>query len=192
MSRELAEALIVTAEVCGTDFSEGAATLIAEELAAYDRDQVMGALRRCRREVKGRLTMAAILERMDDGRPGAEEAWAMMPMDERQSVVWTQEMATAFGVCGPMLARGDKVGARMAFKERYAALVADARDAKRPVTWNASLGHDPRGREGVLAQAITMQRLAKNDAMALGYCGDESQDMMALEHVKAALEGIGK
>ena len=79
---ELLQALAVTAELTGTELSEPAARVMANDLAAYPVQQVLGALTRCRRELKGRLTVAAILERLDDGRPGPNEAWAMIPQDE--------------------------------------------------------------------------------------------------------------
>lgn len=179
MNQNLVNDLVMTAEISGTTLSDGAAALIAAELTTYDPAQVAGALRKCRRELKGRLTMAAIIERLDDGRPGPEEAWAMMPRDESQSVVWTDEMAAAFGVAGPLMFEGDMVAARMAFKETYAKAVGEARDARKPVNWTASLGHDKTGRDGALALAIQHGRLTHKHAVSLGY-SPESQDMMAL------------
>ena len=164
LDNELAEALAVTAELTGTDMSVAAAKVMATELAGYDRAQVLGALHKCRRELKGRLTMAAVIERLEDGRPGAEEAWAMIPKTESETTVWTTEASQAFGVAVHLLDAGDKVAARMAFKETYLRMVAQARDAGEPVEWHVSLGHDPRGREGVLAQAVAMGRLTHDRA----------------------------
>ena len=158
-SRELVEPLMLTAEVCGTDLSEGAATMIAGELAEYDRNQVMSALRKCRLELKGRLTMAAIIERLDDGRPGAEEAWAMIPFDEATSAVWTTEMSQAFGVAIRLIDAGDMVGARMAFKETYQRMVSQARDKGELVEWTVTLGHDPSRRDAALMDAVEKGRL---------------------------------
>jgi hypothetical protein len=132
---------------------------MATELAGYDRQQVLGALRRCRRELKGRLTMAAVIERLDDGRPGAEEAWAQIPKSESETAVWTTEAAQAYGVAAPLIADGDMIAARMAFKETYLRLVQDARDRAEPVDWQVSLGHDPRGRDAPIARAVELGRL---------------------------------
>lgn len=154
MSAELIKALLVTAEVTGTELSEGAAMVIAEELASLNRNHVMGALKRCRRELKGRLTLAAILERLDDGRPSAEEAFGMLPRDESQTVVWTDEIAEASSIALPLLDAGDKVSARMAFKDTYSRLVSAARDAGKPARWWVSYGHDVKGREGPVRAAI--------------------------------------
>jgi hypothetical protein len=164
MSRLLHQDIAVTAEICGTTMSEAAAEVMATELAQYPRNQVTGALAACRRELKGRLTMAAVIERLDDGRPGAEEAWAMIPKTEADSAVWTTEASQAFGVAIGLLDAGDKVAARMAFKETYNRMVQQARNAGEPCEWHVTLGHDPRGREGVLAQAVEAGRLTHEAA----------------------------
>lgn len=160
----LEEALILTAEVLGTPLSPAAAKLMLADLAPYPEPAVLEALARCRREVTGRLTLAAIIERLDDGRPGPEAAWAGCPRDEGETVVWTEEQREAFGVAAALLAEGDRVGARMAFLEAYRRLVAEARAARRPVTWAVSLGHDVAGREGPIREALAAGRLAARDA----------------------------
>lgn len=159
-SIELLQAVAVTAELCGRTFSEGAARMFVNDLAAFPEPAVMKALARCRREVKGALTTQDVISRIDDGRPGPEEAWAQMPFDESQTVVWTDEMAQAFGIARGLLGNGEKVAARMAFKEAYLRLVSDARDTGRPVSWSPSLGHDKSGRDAVLSEAVAKGRLS--------------------------------
>jgi hypothetical protein len=163
MSR-ISEALAVTAELCGTDLSTAAASVLAEELSAYDERLILGALARVRRELKGRLTMAAILERIDDGRPGPDEAWAMIPRSEAESVVWTDEMSECWGALDQI---ADGPAKRAAFIERYRRAVADARDAGRPVRWTPSLGWDASGRDAALEQAVQMGRLSREHAADL-------------------------
>lgn len=92
----------------------------------------------------------------DDGRPGAEEAWAiaLTAEDETDTVVWTAEIAEAFALCRPVLARGDEVGARMSFKEAYLRSVVTARAARRPVQWSACLGWDQAKRSVALEKAV--------------------------------------
>lgn len=94
--------------------------------------------------------------RDDDGRPGAEEAWAIAirGTDEGETIVWTAETAEAMGVCRPILDGGDEVGARMAFKEAYARLVDEARRAGRAPDWSPSFGHDPERRARALTTAV--------------------------------------
>lgn len=166
-SIELVQAVAVTAELCGRTFSEGAARVFVQDLARFSEPSVIGALARCRREVKGILTIQDVVSRLDDGRPGAEEAWAQMPFDEDASVVWSDEMAEAFGAARLLLREGDKVAARMAFKEAYVRLVGAARDAGRPVRWTPSLGHDKRGRDGALSDAVAKGRLSFEHAQEL-------------------------
>ena len=156
-SIELIQAVAVTAELCGRVFSEGAARMFVADLATYPEPAVLKALTRCRREVKGMLTIQDVVSRIDDGRLGVEEAWAMMPFSESQSVVWTEEMAQAFGIALPLLCEGEKVAARMAFKEAYLRLNGEARDAGKPVVWSPSLGHDKSGREPVLSEAVAKE-----------------------------------
>lgn len=105
----------------------------------------------------------------DDGRPGAEEAWAMVSRaaDESETVVWTEEMSQAFSVCQPIMDSGDQVGARMAFKESYIRQIEDARKARRPATWSVSLGHDASKRHAALTQAETRGLLSSGDALRL-------------------------
>lgn len=158
-SRQLLEAVAVTAELCGRVFSEPAARVFVNDLSGFPEPAVMKALARCRKEVRGVLTVADVISRVDDGRPGPEEAWAMLPRDEGATVVWTEEMVAAWAVAAPLLNAGDEIAARMAFKEAYVKALADARDQCRPVTWTPSLGHDKAGREPVLREALEKGRL---------------------------------
>jgi len=164
---EIAEAVAVTAELVGRDLSEAALRAMVEDLAGYPEPAVMGALHRCRRECHHRLTLADILGRLDDGRPGAEEAWGMVPRDEAVTVVWTEEARIAWGAAQPMIAEGDHVAARMAFLETYRAAVAQARAARTPPRWSVSLGHDVAGREGPLVEAVERKRLAAHRAVEM-------------------------
>jgi hypothetical protein len=166
-SRELVEAVAVTAELCGRVFSEGAARVFVEDLSGYPEDQVMGALRRCRKEVRGVLTVQDVVSRLDDGRPGPDEAWAMVPHDERQSVVWTDEIAQASALVAPMIESRDRMGAQRAFREAYIRLVSEAREKRKTVNWWASLGHDQAGREAVVMQAVGDGRLTLDRAADL-------------------------
>lgn len=179
------EAIAVTAELCGKVFSPAAARQFAADLSAYPESQVLGALERCRREVKGVLTLADVISRLDDGRPGADEAWAMIPRDETQSVVWTDEMALAYGVARPLLAAGEPIAARVAFRECYARVVTLARCEQREPQWRLSPGYDPAGRELAVSDAVSKGRLTPQQAMRL--LPDETNS----EATAALLEQIG-
>lgn len=164
---KLAQALIVTAEVIGHELSPLAAEAMVRELRAYPQEAVAAALRRCSRELSGRLTLASILQRVDDGHPGAEEAWAACPRDEAATVVWTDQMAQAFGVARPLIEQGDHVAARMAFRETYTALVRQAREGRAPAKWIASLGTDHTQRTAAVLEAAERHRILPDYARAL-------------------------
>lgn len=109
-----------------------------------------------------------ILDRLlPDGRPGADEAWAMIPKDEQSSVVMTEEMAEALGIARPLLDDGDKVAARMAFKEAYARIVGANKTAGIKPKWFPSLGSDKTGRDLVIAEAVRLGRLSVSHAIGL-------------------------
>lgn len=97
----------------------------------------------------------------DDGRPGADEAWAMAvaARDEDTTVVWTEEMQEAWGVATMVMDLGDEVGARMAFKDAYNRLVDEARRSRKQPIWQLSLGHDSQGRREAIERAVQAGRL---------------------------------
>lgn len=160
ISERIAQGVSVALELTNTTLSDAAYKVIVADLSTYPEPQVLGALKRCAREVKSKLTLADILQRLEDGRPGPEEAWSMVPKDEGASVFWTIEMRDAFRVAYSMVAAGELIPARMAFKERYTALVQQARDARHPVQWEFSPGHDRDGRELVLLDAAEKGRIS--------------------------------
>jgi hypothetical protein len=166
-SERLIKELVVTAQLMGQELETDAARMFTEELSRFPESQVLEALARCRRELRSRLTLADVISRLDDGRPGPNEAWAMLPRSESQSVVWTEEMAAAMVSAQPLLAAGDSVAARMAFLEHYGRLVSDARRLHVPVRWMPSLGHDPNGRVAALREAIEKNRLSSTHAEKL-------------------------
>jgi len=158
------KAIAVAAELTGTELSEAALRVMAGDLDAYPEAAVLRALDRCRRELKTRLTLAAVLERIEgqDGRPGADEAWAIAigALDEADTVVWTDEIAQAFDVARPILEARDKVGARVAFRDAYERMVREAREAGQQGRWVASIGHDASRRGAALTQAVQRGRIA--------------------------------
>ena len=168
MSKSVLEAIAVTCELTSTNLSEPAIRVMVDTLSEYPEPQVLGAMRKCCKELKSRLTLADILTRLDDDRPGVEEAWAMLSSvlgNEQASLIWTDEMREAYGVVAPLA--DDPIAARMAFKERYMVLVSDARDRHEPVKWSASLGYDLTLREAVLRDAVERKRLTQEHALKL-------------------------
>jgi hypothetical protein len=165
--RALVEAITLTAEVCGLALSPAAAEMLARDLADFNEAAVLAALTRCRMELQGPLKISDILERLEDGRPDVDDAWAMMPKTELASVVWTDEMAQAWGAAFPLLNAGDVAGARTAFREVYAKAVLLARAKREPAHWMPSLGSDVASRKSVLLDAVQKQRLSAAHAAEL-------------------------
>lgn len=161
--QQLAGAICATAETLGQTTSANAAQMMAEDLAEYDVDAIATALRACRRELTGKLTLAAILQRIQasDGRPDPNEAWAiaLTASDESDTVVMTEEIQLAMAASTPVLANGDKVGARMAFLAMYQRLCDEARKQASPAKWNVSLGTDPQRRIAAVEEAGRLGRL---------------------------------
>jgi hypothetical protein len=160
------EAIAVTAELTGTTMTGQAMAVMARELmAAYPEEAILGALSRCRRQLSGRLTPHAVIERImaRDGRPPANEAWAiaLSGYDEARTVVMNAEIAEAMAIARPIMQEGDEVGARMAFRDAYERIVVENREANVPVKWFPSIGYDPHGREVELNRAVAQGRLSQ-------------------------------
>jgi len=104
-----------------------------------------------------------------DGRLGADEAWAraLTGLDESETIITTPEIMAAFSIAQTVLETGDEVGARMAFKDAYNRIIAEARAAGKPVEWQASLGWDAEKRERVVNQAVAAGLLSAPKAAAL-------------------------
>jgi hypothetical protein len=157
--------------------SSGAKAMFFKAMASYSIEQFRMALNgHCMDKQRGRFTPkpADIIEQIEgmtggDGRPSDDEAWAiaLTSQDEADTVVWTNETAEAFGICQPVMATGDKVGARMAFKDAYNRLVTAARQSGQKVQWTASLGWDMERRTKVIEKAVTAGLLPAPTATAL-------------------------
>ncbi len=160
----IAQALAVTMELCGTQFTEAAVRAICDQLATYPVPLVLRALERCGRELQTRLTLAAILQRIDDGRPAADAAWALVwPCDEARTLVAPDEALQAVQEVRHL----EETAARMAFRARYEELVREAREVRRPAHWAVSLGTDPEGRRRALTAAEQAGRLPQGEAQRL-------------------------
>lgn len=137
-------------------------------MAAYPIETIRAALNdHLRDPQRGRFfptpaDLIAQIKTPDDQWPTSDEAWAIAirAMDESETIIWTEEMAQAWGICKPIMDVGDEVGARMAFRSSYDRLVASAKSKNVTATWLASLGHDPEKRELAVEQAKKLDRAA--------------------------------
>lgn len=129
--------------------------------------------------------------RLLDGRPEENEAWAVAitSQDERETVVWTDEMRDAFLLAKPLMDAGDEVAARMAFKDAYGRMVAGARAANKPAHWNVSEGWDQERRQLAVSRAATAGLLAAPPAHLML---ESNQPAGRPEGLKRVMELIGK
>lgn len=186
MRENIYRLLVATAQAMGQQLTVDAARLIADDLVQYNEAQISDALRKLRRK-GGRFGTSGILEFITaaDGRPSPDKAWAMMPKDELDSAVITQEMAEAWRVAYEQYGGGDIVGAQIAFKREYSGIVEAARDEGLPVRWFASLGHEPSRRVDALAEAVELKRIAADHAIALLAGSPDSARLIAERAVRA-------
>ena len=164
---KLQEAVAATYAAVGQEISDLTLYAVCNDLKGYPTQGIGAALQRCRKELR-RISLVDILDRIPGGLPGPEEAWAIVAPslnNENITVVWTDEISQAFGVALGL--PDDPVAARMAFKETYAKLRSEARDAAKPVTWRVSLGHDRNGRSGPLLEAVAKGRIPIIHAQSL-------------------------
>ena len=156
----LTEQVMATAELLGGELKPTAASIMAEDLSCYPSGVMKKALRRVRAEHAGRLTLKAIIDRVDEavGRPSPNEAWATasQALDESKTIVWTDEMAQAWSAASPLACAGDMIGARMAFLAAYERLVRDARDERRLPVISISEGWDQAGRAAAVEKAAQL------------------------------------
>ena len=92
----------------------------------------------------------------------ANEAWTLIPESESDSACWTAEIAEAYFICLPLIEDGDKVSAKMAFREAYNRLADNATKKRIAVQWSVSLGHDKRKRNDAVRRALD-KKLISND-----------------------------
>lgn len=163
--KQLAQAIAVTAELTGTQLSEAALKAMITGLEDHTFDRVVAALKRCQYELgAGRFCFPEILKRMPGGHLSSDEAWALYPKDEYTTAVVTREMHQAMDAANSLMAEGDKIGARMAFKQAYERLVSES-CGKQPV-WEITLGFDKAGRYDAVLKGIEQGRISVERALA--------------------------
>lgn len=125
----------------------GAMNIIFEDLAQYSFDTVAKALGMHRRDPdRGQWppNSAHIEHQINIRRPvvwlSADEAWSRAPKIESQPAVMTNEIAQALAAAAPLLADGEKVAARMAFKGCYDRLIERAKLERRGPVYFVSPG----------------------------------------------------
>lgn len=188
--REFAQIMRATMITCRGEIPEASVMKIWwAALERFSLEQVSAALSQYCLRGKFPPMPADILEILDrmlpDGRPTADEAWALYPRSEYASSVITDEMAEAFKMAAPLLDSGDKIGARMAFKDAYNRIVEQNKLSGIAPTWLPSLGHDKDGREAALQDAVNRKLLKAEHAVKMLSPSDTAA---LIEHTGAKLQ----
>lgn len=127
---------------------------------------VLGGLRaHCQDPVKGQFgpKPADILyqiERRMPQRVGADEAWTMLPRSESDTVVWTDEMAEAYGISKH---EHEGTASRMAFRAAYDRICERNKLSKIQPKWIVSIGWGDSRKAEVLREAIKLGRITEAD-----------------------------
>jgi hypothetical protein len=139
---------------------------VFDDLMDYQLSSVKSALRHHARQSRFAPTPHDVVALLESGnkRLSADEAWSMMPNDEFETIVWTREMSEAYSIASGILAEGDKIAARMAFKSAYDRLCSEAVMMQRPVVWSVCVGFDKSRIEPALQKAVAAGRISQDRA----------------------------
>lgn len=179
-AEKIIQAIAVTAELTGTQLSDNAMVVMAEDLMRYPLDKVLIALERCRRELKGRLTIASIIERVDDGWQSAEEAFNTLVAgwrNENLSILTTHTAMRAAESAAALFNAGDKYRAGTAFKEAYERAVSEKKAKGIEPDWYVSAGLDKDQLAQVVKEAAATGRITNDYALAMLPASQERMDI---------------
>ena len=120
--------------------------------------------------------IVAQMEKWKPQRISADEAWTMVPRDESDTVVWTDEMAEAHAIAAK---EHDRVASRMAFKSAYDRIVERNKAQNIFPKWVIS--------EGWCADKRSK---AVSDALRLGRLKEQDVDQRLLESPQGSIAGL--
>lgn len=161
------QTLSVAFSFTGQTMPDVALAEMAQELSRHPEQDVLAALKRCRQELKT-IKYSDIVDRLPGGHPGPEEAWSCVSRgirNEALTVVWTDPMREAYGAAAAL--QDDLVAARVAFKETYQRLVAEARSRGEQPAWSVSRGTDKADQEVQITEAVKAGKLTSEYAHKL-------------------------
>jgi hypothetical protein len=179
----------------GKVLSTQAMQLVIDALKEYPLQHLLAAIKKHVQTGRFAPTPADIIEIIASHTGakhlGAEESWgiALQSFDEFATVVWTKEIAEARNIAADIYSQGDKVGARMAFKEAYNRLLATA-DPR--AVWTINAGFDGEHRAMIINQAIAAGRLPRGSGehYLLGVDAPTITAAALIEHAKENTGGI--
>lgn len=193
--REVVAELVKTADLYNESLGESKIQVWLEALDGLDSEKVCRAFQELRR-TQPYMPRPGHVRGLVEGDPagfgehlGPEAAWALVGhTTEDDTVVWTDEIAGAFGAVR-LLLEEDHVAARMAFLEIYREKLAQARLTRMPARWSASVGTDPTRRAGPLTAAVAAGRLSMAAVQSMLPAHEWPQQWRALpEHAEAPRE----
>lgn len=162
-----------TAEIIGQGLNQTAIAIMCEDLAEWEFNDIQAALTTCRREVKGRLSLKDIIDRLpkkSDELPTADELWGQIYeylTDEYKTFVLPEMAFLALestnGGVYELAMSGDKTAARMAFKAAYER-VSQGFNGK--VKYSIRLGTDRENRANAIKTAYLEKKITKDTAAA--------------------------
>jgi len=120
--------------------------------------------------------IVAQMEKWKPQRISADEAWTMVPADESETIVWTDEIAEAHAIAAK---EHDRVAARMAFKSAYERIVERNKARNIFPKWVISEGWCAEKR----FKAVT-------DALRLGRLNEQDVDQRFLESPQGSIAGL--
>lgn len=172
MKQEIARAIaLLTTEYDLQPFSDDRIEMWMQALAEFPAGSVLRSATSYIKSSKFKPQLADIVEgcrgQIDGQWLGADEAWALMPKSESDSAMLTDEIAQAMAAASSLLETGDKVAARMAFKDAYTRLVEKAKLENRAPRYFPSFGADPLGRVTMLGNAVQKGQISLENATAV-------------------------
>jgi hypothetical protein len=159
MKTEIAKAIaLLTAEYGLEPFSRDRIDMWMNALLGFPAGSVAKSAANYMRTNKFKPQLADIVQGCMAQTPSAwisaDEAWALMPKSEMDSCMLNDETAQAMAAASPLLAAGDRIAARMAFRSTYERLVEQARIDCRQPRYFPSFGSEITGRATMLGNAV--------------------------------------
>lgn len=146
--------------------SPAAKAMFFQDLERYPLDLIEASLAAHRQDPeRGRFTpkVSDITYQIERRRKvawlSADEAWSRAPKIENQPAVMTLEVAQALAAAQPLIAAGDTVAARMAFKGCYDRLVERAKVERRGPEYFVSPGGSREDEQAVRDEGVRMGML---------------------------------
>ena len=127
--------------------------LWCEEMQNLDEEDVASAYKALRKKGFNKVPFPSDIYSEIFKFPSSDEAWALVPKNEADTVVWCEEMRIAYGVCAETL-KTDAIAARMAFKRSYESEVIKAIHQGTKPTWGVSEGFSKSGLELAIKRAV--------------------------------------